>query len=174
MPLRAKSIAKPKNKHPMQSTAVLPVNKSVVVPASLERAFEIFTAAMHQWWPREHTLNPAVERVAIIAEPQQGGRWFEKAVDGSECNWGRVLVWAPPRRVVFTWQLDHEWKFNADFKTELEVRFEPMGAKSTRVILEHRNLERYGVHALTTRAALDSDGGWMGGLKRYVDYSTNV
>jgi uncharacterized protein YndB with AHSA1/START domain len=113
----------------MQSTAVPPVIKSVHVAASPDRAFEIFTAGMHQWWPREHTLNPASGRAAIIAEPRPGGRWFERAVDGSECDWGRVLAWAPPDRVVFAWQLDHQWKFNPDFTTELEVRFEALNRR---------------------------------------------
>ena len=85
----------------MQNAAVPPVRKSVRVAASPARAFDLFTAGMHQWWPRAHTLNPKAERAAVIAEPRPGGRWFERAVDGAECNWGRVLIWEPPLRVVF-------------------------------------------------------------------------
>jgi uncharacterized protein YndB with AHSA1/START domain len=154
----------------MQAAAVIPVSKSIVVSAPPARAFEIFTNGMHQWWPREHSLNPAAERIAVVAEPFEGGRWFERAADGSECEWGRVLVWSPPQRVVFAWQLDHTFKFNPAFVTEVEVRFEPAGENATRVTLEHRNLERYGVHANATRAALDSDAGWMGGLRRYASH----
>jgi DNA-binding transcriptional ArsR family regulator len=132
------------------------------------RAFDLFTAGMHQWWPRAHSLNPKVVRAAVIAEPQPGGRWFERGVDGSECDWGRVLAWEPPHRVLFAWQLDETWRFNPNFSTEVEVRFEAVGDNATQVSLEHRNLERYGVNAEKTRAGLDSAEGWMGGLQVFV------
>jgi uncharacterized protein YndB with AHSA1/START domain len=149
----------------MQTAAVPPVRKSIRVAAAPPRAFDLFTAGMHQWWPRAHSLNPKAERAAIAVEPRVGGRWFERAVDGQECDWGRVLVWEPPQRVVLGWQLDETWRFNANFSTEVEVRFEPVGENATQVTLEHRNLERYGVHAATLRAGLDSPEGWMGGLQ---------
>ena len=95
----------------MQNAAVPPVRKSIRVAAPPARAFEIFTAGMHQWWPRAHSLNAKVERAAVIAEPRPGGRWFERAVDGTECDWGRVLAWEPPQRVLFAWQLDGDVAF---------------------------------------------------------------
>jgi uncharacterized protein YndB with AHSA1/START domain len=152
----------------MQNAAVPPVRKSIKVSASPARAFELFTAGMHQWWPRAHSLNPRAERATVIAEPRPGGRWFERAVDGTECDWGRVLAWEPPQRVLFAWQLDETWRFNPAFSTEVEVRFEPAGENATQVVLEHRQLERYGVHAEKTRAGLDSAEGWMGGLLQFA------
>lgn len=149
----------------MQNAAVPPVRKSIRVAAPPARAFELFTVGMHQWWPRAHSLNAKVSRVAIVAEPRVGGRWFERSVDGKECDWGYVRVWEPPQRVVFAWQLDETWTFNPKFFTEVEVQFQPVGDDATQVTLEHRNLERYGVHAQQVRSGLDSAEGWMGGLQ---------
>ena len=152
----------------MQNSAVPPVRKSIAVSTSPDRAFALFTGGMHQWWPRAHTLNPKAERAAVIAEPRAGGRWFERAVDGTECTWGQVLAWEPPHRVILGWQLDEQWQYNPAFLTEVEIRFESKDGKSTHVTLEHRNHERYGVHAATLRAGLDSDEGWMGGLRGFA------
>lgn len=157
----------------MQKNAVPPVNKSIRVAASPALAFEIFTAGMHRWWPRAHSLNPTAERVAIVAEPHPGGRWFERSVDGKECNWGQVLDWSPPSRVLFAWQLDEKWAFNPAFSTEVEVKFEAVGKNETLVTLEHRQLERYGVHAEKVRTGLDSNEGWMGGLHLYAAVIAN-
>jgi uncharacterized protein YndB with AHSA1/START domain len=152
----------------MQTAAVPPVRKSIRVAAPPARAFEIFTAGMHSWWPRAHSLNPTAERAAIVAEPRPGGRWFERSVDGKECEWGHVLQWSPPARVVFAWQLDENWQFKPSFQTEVEITFEAADGNHTLVKLEHRNLERYGVNVDKVRPGLDSDEGWMGGLKLFA------
>jgi len=151
----------------MQPVAVLPVHKSIRVAAPPARAFEIFTAGMHRWWPRAHSLNPKVERAAVVIEPRVDGRWYERGVDGTECSWGKVLRWEPPARVVLGWQLDHTWRFNPAFLTEVEIKFFADG-DATLVKLEHRNLERYGENAKTIRDGLDSPEGWMGGLQLFA------
>jgi uncharacterized protein YndB with AHSA1/START domain len=96
-----------------------------------------------------------------------GGRWFERGEDGSECDWGKVLAWEPPDRIVLAWQIDAQWRFDVNLVTEVEVRFIPEG-QTTRVELEHRNIERLGAQADEARAALDSSGGWSGLLERYA------
>jgi uncharacterized protein YndB with AHSA1/START domain len=154
----------------MDTTIVYaPVRKSIRVMAKPERAFQIFTAGMHGWWPADHSLLGA-DRAAITLEPRRGGRWFERAVNGSECQWGHVLEWEPPHRVLLAWQLDGTWQYNANFVTEVEVRFIADGADATRVELEHRNIERYGEQAEATRASLDSAGGWTAGLERFAAF----
>jgi len=152
----------------MKAVPVPPVVKSILVKAPPARAFETFTLGMHRWWPAEHSLNSASPRQAIIVEPRPGGRWFERAVDGSECNWGHVIAWEPPHRVVFGWQLDATWKFDRQLFTEVEIRFEAKGQEATLVHLEHRNLERFGERAIETRKALDSENGWQLGLGRFT------
>lgn len=144
-----------------------PVRKTIRVAVAPQRAFDTFTSGMHRWWPLEHSLLKA-PRAAIVLEPRVGGAWLERATDGSECPWGHVIAWEPPSRVLLAWQLDGEWKFNADFSTEVEIRFVAEGPAATRVELEHRDIEKYGAHIEAARAALDSPGGWEGGLRRFA------
>ena len=79
--------------------AMAPVRKSIRVKAARERAFEIFT--QWRWWPKEHSiLKSKSPQVSVTTEPRAGGRWYERGADGTECDWGKVLVWDPPARVV--------------------------------------------------------------------------
>src|SRR5579883_2864115 len=96
-----------------------PVQKSVVVSTTPEKAFALFTQKMHAWWLPDHTLNPESPRADIVIEPKVGGRWYERASDGKICEWGKVLQWNPPSGLVLAWQLDGAWKYRADFVTEL-------------------------------------------------------
>lgn len=145
-----------------------PVRKSMAVKASPERAFEVFTNRMGRWWNKTHSINSSPQQ-DVILEPHAGGRWYERGADGSECQWGHVIEWDPPRRLLLAWQINADWKFDPALITELEIRFTPEGANSTRIDLEHRNLDRYGEKADQTRAALDSEEGWTGLLKAYAD-----
>jgi hypothetical protein len=70
--------------------------------------------------------------------------------------------------VLLAWQINGEWKYDANLVTELEIRFIPDGT-GTRVELEHRNLERFGAAAEPTRVQLDSEGGWSGLLARFAE-----
>ncbi len=79
-----------------------------------------------------------------------------------------MLVWDPPSRLVLSWQLTPDWKFDADLITEVEVRFLPDGADATRVELEHRNLERFGSRADAFRQQIDSPEGWGGLLQLFA------
>jgi len=136
-----------------------PVRRSVRVKAAPARAFEVFTAGIGRWWPASHSINKGPKQQAVIIEPRTGGRWYERGDDGSECEWGRVLAWEPPSRVLLAWQIDGQWKYDPNFETEVEVKFIPDGT-GTRVELEHRNLERYGERADAVRGMIDSPGGW--------------
>ena len=143
------------------------VMKEVLVDATPERAFRVFTDHFDSWWPRGHHTGKA-EMKAAIMEPRANGRWYELGVDGSECEWGRVLVWEPPHRVVLAWQLDGQWQYNPSLITEVEVTFTPVAAGSTRVELEHRNLERFGQFEESVRKSIDAPEGWGGLLRLYA------
>jgi uncharacterized protein YndB with AHSA1/START domain len=142
-----------------QTIAPAPVRKSVRVNAPPRRAFEVFTAGIGRWWPKSHHIG-ASDLDTHVIEPKTGGRWFERGVDGIECEIGKVLVWEPPSRLVLSWQLTPDWKYDAHLITEVEVRFSPDGADATRVELEHRNLERFGPRAEALRQQIDSPDGW--------------
>lgn len=79
-----------------------------------------------------------------------------------------MLTWDPPRRLVLAWQITAQWKYDPSFLTEVEVSFTPEGPKRTRVDLEHRNLERYGVEAIELRKGIDSPGGWGQTLQNFA------
>src|SRR5262249_51164977 len=116
----------------------VPVRKSITVKASLERAFEVFTAGFDTWWPRSHHIGNAPMKRAII-EGFAGGRCYSEQTDGTECPWGQILVWDPPHRFVMAWQINLQWKYEPDLakSREVEVRFTPEPGGLTRVDLEH-------------------------------------
>ncbi len=143
-----------------------PVRKSVLVRAPVDRAFTAFTR-IGAWWPKSHHIG-ASEPEDVVIEPRVGGRWFERGVDGAECDIGRVLVWEPPVRLVLAWQLTAEWKFDSHLITEVELRFSAAGPDATRVELEHRHLERFGERAAALREQIDAPNGWGGLLELYA------
>ena len=148
--------------------SVAPVRKEIVVEASQARAFRVFTEDLGVWWPlATHHIGEKAAETAII-EPRAGGRWFERAADGTECPWGKVLVWDPPGRIVLSWEIGANFKYDPALSLELEISFVVLGPASTRIELEHRNLERLGDAVETMRAAFDSEGGWTGILQAYA------
>ncbi|MGN6105639.1 MAG: SRPBCC family protein [Kofleriaceae bacterium] len=147
------------------TASILPIRKQLVVGAPIERAFEVFTARMTTWWPETHHVgsSPFVE---CVVEPRAGGRWYERCEDGSECEWGKVLVWDPPRRLVLAWQLTAEFRYDPALVTEVDVSFTALAAGSTQVDFEHRGLERMGAAAEKVRGMMD--GGWGAILDSFV------
>jgi len=145
---------------------IAPVRKQVTVNASQARAFEVFTTGMSRWWPATHSIlkSPLVE---CIVEPRVGGRWYSVGEDGSTCETGYVIAWQPPQGLVLAWQLNPDWQFDPQLVTEVEVRFIAEDAVTTRIELEHRDLERMGVKAADARNAVDSPKGWGGILASY-------
>jgi uncharacterized protein YndB with AHSA1/START domain len=147
----------------MNVTVVPAVRQSISVDVPVERAFDVFTRGFASWWPLDSHHIGQKDATDAIMEPRVGGRWFERAADGTECEWGRVLAWEPPHRVVLGWQLSADWVYDPDpaHGTEIEVTFTADG-DGTRVELEHRNLDRYGDRAEEVRTAVSSEGGWPG------------
>ena len=151
-----------------QQSAGLAVRQSVVVDAPPERAFALFTDGMSSWWPMaSYSIAPGPMAAAVV-EPREGGRWFERSEDGTECDWGRVVAWDPPARVVLAWQISADWSHDAGLHTEIEVRFTAEGEGRTRVDLEHRGLEAYAERAEQMRTVLGSDNGWAGLLRAFA------
>lgn len=145
-----------------------PVRKSITVRASAERAFRVFTEGVDSWWPRAHHIGKSPLAKAVI-EGRAGGRCYSKQADGTECDWGSILVWEPPHRFVMAWQISPAWQYEPDLakSSEVEVHFIPQPDGSTRVDLEHRNFERHGAGFETMRAATDSPNGWNGLLELF-------
>jgi uncharacterized protein YndB with AHSA1/START domain len=153
----------------VQGTTDIAVRKAVTVAVSQQRAFDVFTN-MTSWWMLDSHHIGETQPDAIVMDPEPGGRWFERAPDGTETDWGRVLEWDPPERLVLAWHLDPDWRYDSDpaRSSEIEVQFVPEGPDSTRVELVHRGLEIHGDRAQAVYEAIDSPNGWSGLLNLFV------
>jgi uncharacterized protein YndB with AHSA1/START domain len=154
----------------MTSVTEAVVRRSITVGAPIEHAFAVFTEGFDTWWPRSHHIGKSPMKRAIV-EGKAGGRLYSEQADGTECDWGRVLVWEPPQRLVMAWQINEHWQYEPDLAkaSEVEIRFtgEPDGR--TRVDLEHRHFDRHGVGGETIRTAVGSEGGWGTLLQLFAD-----
>lgn len=153
------------------STNELSVKKSIVVNVPIAHAFEVFTKRFDLWWPRAHHVGKAEMKEAVI-EPREGGRWFERGVDGSECDWGKVLSWAPPSKVALSWHLDGNFTVDPDpaRASRVEVTFHDEGGGKTRVDLVHSGIER-AVEGAKLQASVSADGGWATLLGLFGTYA---
>jgi uncharacterized protein YndB with AHSA1/START domain len=146
------------------------VRASIVVEAPIDKAFSVYTAHMGTWWPPEHHILQG-ELAEMVFEPRVGGHVYDRATDGTECRWGRVMAYEPPNRVVFTWDINLQWQIETDPAkcSEVEVRFISDGPSRTRVELEHRQLDRHGDGWEQMRDAVGSPNGWLLGLTRFSE-----
>jgi uncharacterized protein YndB with AHSA1/START domain len=150
-------------------TTTTTVRRQVLVNAPISDAFKVFTERFGDFKPREHNVLKA--RIAeTVFEPRVGGNIYDRAVDGSECRWARILAFEPPNRVVFSWDISPRWQIeaNPDLTSEVEVRFFAETPERTRVELEHRNLDRHGVEWESVRDGVGNEGGWPLYLQRYA------
>jgi uncharacterized protein YndB with AHSA1/START domain len=142
----------------------------IVVEASRERAFQVFTEEFDRVKPRDHNMLD-VEIAESVFEQRVGGHIYDRGVDGSECRWARVLAYEPPERLVFTWDISPRWQLETDLDraSEVEVRFVSESPERTRVELEHRNLDRHGDGWEALRDAVDGPDGWPLYLSRFAE-----
>jgi len=148
------------------NAALDPVHKSIRVRANAARAFKVFTEGMDSWWPKTHHIGKSpMTRAAMQAG--LGGRCYGEQADGTECDWGRIIVWEPPTRFVMAWLIKLEGEAwlpepDASVCSEVEVVFTPQTDGSTLVELEHRGFERMTSGGAMMRASVNLEGGWGG------------
>lgn len=149
------------------------VRADIVVDVSAEEAFRLFTERFDQIKPREHNLLRA-DIAESVFEPRAGGRIYDRGVDGSECQWGQVLAYVPPARILFTWGISPRWQLEADpaRSSEVEIRFVPEAGLRTRVVIEHRHLDRHGQGWEGLADAVRGNHGWPLYLQRFRDASS--
>src|SRR5579864_7911908 len=89
------------------------VQATVVVAAPIGTAFSVFTDGIGSWWPPEHHILEG-ELAEMVFEPRVGGHVYDRATDGRECRWARVLAYEPPSRVVISWDISLQWQIETD------------------------------------------------------------
>jgi uncharacterized protein YndB with AHSA1/START domain len=145
------------------------VRRTIVVDAPIEKAFAVFTERFGDFKPPEHNML-RVPIAETVFEPRVGGHIYDRGTDGSECRWARVLVYDPPQRVVFSWDIGPTWQVEADpdNTSEVEIRFVAESPERTHVELEHRNIDRHGPGWEAVRDGVGHDQGWPLYLDRYA------
>jgi uncharacterized protein YndB with AHSA1/START domain len=153
----------------MTQMEVVAVRRQIVVDAPIERAFTVFTDRFGDFKPPEHNLL-GVPIAETVFEPRVGGGITDRATDGSECRWARILAYDPPDRVVFSWDISPRWTIETDHAqtSEVEVRFYAETPARTRVELEHRHIDRHGPGWEAVTEAIDGPEGWPLYLDRYA------
>jgi uncharacterized protein YndB with AHSA1/START domain len=147
----------------MSTHATDVVRRSVTVQRPVDEAFRLFTEGIATWWPIDsHSIGRGDEPPeTVVMEGGEGGRLYERMRDGNEANWGTILAWEPPHRIVLSWELRPGRP-----ATEIEVRFSPE-AEGTRVELEHRGWERLGAEAEAAKASYRD--GWAKVLGNFAE-----
>jgi uncharacterized protein YndB with AHSA1/START domain len=135
------------------------IAKTFTVRAPPQKAFAVFTDGFDRWWPRTHHTGASPLKQAVL-EPGVGGRWYSQHEDGSENEWGDVLVWDPPARLVVAWRINAQFVYEPGLLTEVDVRFTDLGDGETRIDFEHRGLERFGDSEAARKTLTSMDGGW--------------
>lgn len=142
---------------------IAPVVHATHVAVEPARAFKIFTSNVRGWW------DPSVfspERgdasfVDLVIEPRQGGRWFARAADGSEPEWGRIQAFQPPERLVIDWH-PH------GVSMRMEVTFAGPAPRRTDVSMTLSGFEGFGNDAAKMRDIHDAKVESI--LKGFADY----
>jgi uncharacterized protein YndB with AHSA1/START domain len=138
-----------------------PIRLSFEVDCPVDHAFDVWTARIGQWWPKDHTVSTE-DGLVVVLERHVGGRIFERLMSGVEHDWGEVTIWEPPSRLGYTWHLNRK---RSD-ATEVEIRFVPRDDGATQVEIEHRGWERLGAEGEDWRDR--NHGGWATLLPHFV------
>jgi uncharacterized protein YndB with AHSA1/START domain len=153
-------------------TADTTVRTAIDVDVPVDHAFKVFTEDIGSWWnPDHHIIEAKLDH--MVFEPRVGGHIYDVGVDGSECRWATVLAYEPPHRLVFTWNINLEWRLETDPArvSEVEVTFAERPEGGTHVTLTHRELQRHGEGWESMRAGVGAEEGWPGGLRLFAAYA---
>ena len=99
--------------------AAPPITHEYELGCSPERAFEVCTGRIGEWWDARYTAN-AETLESVTIEPRVGGRVYATHSDLGEHEWGGVTVWEPGRRLVHTFTLAQDPAHPSEVAVELE------------------------------------------------------
>jgi uncharacterized protein YndB with AHSA1/START domain len=111
-----------------------PVRQATLVRSDIEHTFDTFVRTIGIWWPTNPASVGGSRTRDVTLEPRLDGRVYETWDDGTTVDWGAVLAWEPPTRLVMSWLLTPE-------PTEVEFTFTSLARGLTRVAVEHRGWE---------------------------------
>lgn len=144
------------------------VNRNFDVSASAKEAFETFVNHFSSWWPKEYTWSQdALTSIGIT--PKQNGLCYEKGPYNFRCDWGRVIEFEPPNKIIFTWQISPERVPVPDPEKAsiVEIKFDEKNAWNTVISFVHRDFSRHGKSGGHYREVMDSAQGWSYILHQY-------
>lgn len=137
-----------------------PIQQATIVRRDRSHTYKVFVRSLGAWWPNQPFSFGADELEAVHVQESTGGRVHEVWADGTEKDWGRVVAWEPPSRLVLSWEVPPAEG------TEVEIRFSSLGPTLTRVELEHRGWDKLPPERLSAIAEAvagrggDLDEGW--------------
>ena len=149
-----------------QTVKIEPLRKQIKVQLAMQQAFELFTAGIGKWWPLPTHSVGEEQAETCFFEGWVGGRIVEVLKDGSESEWGRVLLWEPFHKVSFYWYPGR----TPDTAQEVTVTFSEIPA-GTLVELVHTGWETLGTAAQARRDGYDT--GWYYVLAKYLIEAAN-
>jgi uncharacterized protein YndB with AHSA1/START domain/uncharacterized protein YciI len=134
-----------------------PLHREVLVESGPQRAFEVFTEHIGDWWPlAAYSVHGESSSLAF-----EDGEIVERSASGEVSVWGTVTRWEPPSAIAFTWHPGRA----AGRPTQVTVTFAAAGGQ-TLVTLEHGGWENTDDPAA---ARAEYDHGWPDVLHRYRD-----
>ena len=97
-----------------------------------------------------------------MLEGREEGSIYTEQEDGTNSPWAKVLLWDPPHRLVFAWQVSPEFQYEPELakNSEVEVSFTGVADGITEVNLEHREFNRHGEGYEGVRAMVEAEDGW--------------
>lgn len=144
----------PTPSHKVTALSRPPVRQSTIVRSDVDHTFEAFVRLIGAWWPVEPLSIGGARVRDVTVEQRLGGRVYETWDDGTTVDWGEVVTWEPPGRLVMSW-------LNTPAPTEVELAFTALGPGLTRVALEHRGWEHLTAEQLGEDCA--EPGGYLTG-----------
>ena len=120
-----------------------PIVRTIEVPCSQEKAFNVFVSQMPGWWPldqRSVSMFSGAAAKALRVDARSGGQIVEIGHDDTEHLWGTIRSYDPYAFV----SLDFHMAMPAENASLVEVRFTALAADRTRVQLKQSNFEAFG------------------------------
>jgi uncharacterized protein YndB with AHSA1/START domain len=115
----------------------------------------------------QHARRPIAE---TVFEARVGGHIVDRATDGSECRWARILAFDAPDRVVFSWDISPQWAIETApaQASEVEVRFYAESPNRRRVEPERRHIDWHHAGGEAVGDGIDGPEGWTLYLNRFA------